>query len=382
MLVADKLPLGGAEMVVYNLTLNLNPATFKTYVCCLEGLGEIGEKLKENGIDVIDLGSRKGIDLFLPFKLASIFKRFNIQIVHAHNSTSFKHAALAAKIASVPIVVQTRHGYELRPKKIQERLFLDLASRQADAIVCICRDLKRTINKNERIQEEKLTVIPNGIDTEKFADFSANLRDKKEELGVEDDQFILINVANILPEKDQITLLRAFKILKDNKHKVKLFIAGRIQNKDTYEGIKDLVSQLNIAEDVVFLGERKDIPELLYITDIFILSSVLEGMPLAILEAMAAGKPIVATDVGGISEIVAHNETGLLVPPKSPETLANAISILLRDKNKRYQLGANARVTAKERFSLRAMVDNYEELYWRLISRKIPNKNVRDLRSF
>lgn len=414
MLISDKLFFGGAEMVVYNLATNLNKARFQVHICCLESLGEIGERIKAQGIEVFNLKSKKGMDFSLPFKLARLLKTKKIDIIHAHNSTAFKHAVMAAQIAKTPIIIQTRHGNELSGlgllrrledtsgllamtenammalRKKLHRLIYRFLVNKADKIVCICNDLKEKIARDERIKEEKLFVIFNGIKTDCFGaaaprndgtSTDAPRNDAREdtpcnddallqELGLNKDDLILINVANIRPEKGQVYLIDAFKELVQTFPNLKLLIAGKDSDIKLAQTLKAKVVENKMEDKVLFLGQRSDINELLAISDIFVLPSLTEGMPVTILEAMAMQKPILATNVGGIPEMIQNGSNGILIESKNTNALISALSGMITNNDMRRCLGQKAKETAQDQFRLEIMIRNYEELYKNLYLKK------------
>jgi glycosyltransferase involved in cell wall biosynthesis len=164
--------------------------------------------------------------------------------------------------------------------------------------------------------------------------------------------------------KDQRTLLRAVRLVVDRQPEFRLDIVGDGPDRTVLE---DLCDELQLRSHINFLGFRNDVHELLPQADLFVLSSVTEGLPMTLLEAMAAGLPIVSTNVGGISELVNHNETGLLVPPQSPEALAGAILELMHDPQRAVNMGHSGRRRVEEEFDIRVVTAKYEELYRALL---------------
>lgn len=376
MYVVDKLPLGGAEKVTYDLVLHLSPDLFKVSVCCLESEGELGKELKKQGIEIITLLSKKGTDLFLPLRLARLFRKLNVKIVHAHNSTAFKHAAIAAKIVGVPVIIQTRHGDELARKSGWRIILQNKLTRLADKIVCICEGFRQKLIHNKSVDKDKLVVIHNGINVSFIEKNKIGRNQKRIMLGLNADDCVIVNVANIRVEKGQEILIRAFKQVADKEPKAKLLIVGSATDAQLTRALKDLTQGLGLAESVIFLGKREDVSEILSASDIFVLSSLTEGLPISVLEAMAAGIPVVATDVGGIREIIEDGKNGILVPSNSEDKLSAAIVSLLNDKNKAQGLSREGRETVANFFSLEKMIQGYENLYLSLIKEKARNKKI------
>lgn len=372
--VVLSLGCGGAERLAVDLCAKLNANGFNASLCCLDGLGELEDEAKKRGVKVFLVQRKQGKDLTLPFKLAGLMRKNNIQVVHTHNLTPLLYGTLAARIARVSAVVNTRHG---REKKHGGRFIWGMNN----AVAAISQDAKRELLKCNHIKPEKVRVIYNGIDMETFKiasslplallgvaprnDEGEGARndcycDLRKELNIAADARVIGTVARLSAEKDQHTLLSAFTkvnaLIKDSI----LVIAGDGALRDDLESH---ARYLGVHEKVRFLGFCRDIPRLLSIFDVFVLSSLTEGISLTLLEAMAAGKPVVATNVGGNPEVVAEGETGLLVSPKDPEKLAEAIIRLLQNPELARKMGEAGHRRVEEKFSLDRMVREYEELY-------------------
>jgi glycosyltransferase involved in cell wall biosynthesis len=222
------------------------------------------------------------------------------------------------------------------------------------------------MEERERIASDKITVIHNGIDTKIYSKYVD--RDvKRKELNLADSDRIIGNIARFFPNKDHACLLKAFKLVVEKIPSAKLLIAGDgpLRNE-----LLELTEELALTSTVKFLGNRRDIPELLRIFDVFALSSIKEGLPITLLEAMASEVPTVATDVDGNPELVVHNQTGYIVPARDPNSLADKIITLLMDKEKAKRMGEMGRVRAEEEFSFEKMSAKYDVLYSSMLNGK------------
>jgi len=203
-------------------------------------------------------------------------------------------------------------------------------------------------------------TIRNGIDTKLYRTDDAARRSVRKELGIDEDQPLIGAVGNLYPVKGHTYLLKAMAIVKEKYPHAMLVIAGRGEILDQ---LREEASGLGIKEKVVFLGFSEKIPAFLQGLDIFALPSLSEGLPLSVLEAMAAGKPVIATNVGGISEVLNDGYAELLVPPRNPDVLAEKILLLLRNPELANRLRELGRMKVEKEFSLNSMMEKYQELY-------------------
>lgn len=342
--VVLSLEYGGLEKVTLDLANHLNNVRFKVTICCLDRLGDLAKEAENRGIKVLFVKRKPGIDFSLPFRLRRVFKDEKIDIVHTHNHAPMLYGTLGARLAGIRAIFNTIHG---REKKIKNKAIWSMVWKMNSRIITISQDAKKELVKHSGINPEKIGVIYNGIDISRF---------KKS--GV--DNNIIGTVSRLSLEKDNFTMLEAFKIITSRFDNVSLVIAG---DGPLRESLKSKVESLKLEDKVQFLGFRNDIPEILSGFDVFALSSLTEGISISLLEAMASGKPVVATNVGGNPEVVVNGETGLLVPPKDPAKMAEAIIKILSDKEMAKRMAEAGRKRAEEKFSLERMVKEYQELY-------------------
>lgn len=354
------LNVGGLEYMVVGLVNRLDRENHMPSICCFNTLGKLQNKLLDD-TKVTLLKRKPGIDFLYPFKLASMLKEDRIDIVHLHNSTAFFYGVLAGKIAGARRIVYTEHARDVSPN-ITVRIVDKILSYMTDRIVVVAEFLKWNLVQKEWIDPTTITTIYNGIDGDEFIR-EFDREEITEELNISPASKIIGIVARLDRIKNHKCLIKAMKNVAALFPDALLLVIGDGPLRGELE---ELVSFERLHKNIIFLGTRNDIPRLLSVLDIFVLCSLSEGLPLTILEAMAAGKSIVATNVGGIPEIIQDGTDGIIIPSDDPDALADAILELIRDDRKRHDMGVKARIKFEERFTVQAMVESYEKLYERL----------------
>ena len=367
------LGISGLPKLVVDICKNLNKTIFDVSVFCFKKCEEeFTPELKKNNI-LVYIPFRKNPNKpdYLNFlKLYRFIERNKFDIIHTHNTAAFIDGVIASKMAGVPVIIHTDHARAF-PDKKRYMLAEWFLSRFTTKIVAVSEHTRSKLIEYEKLSPSKVIVIPNGIDERKYA-VTADHR-KKKELGIEKHYPILGLGVRLIEQKGVEYLLKAMPSILQEFPKTMLLIAG---GGPFQQNLQTMSEKLGIAQAVKFLGFRLDMPEILSILDIYVLPSIWEGMPLVILEAMAAKKPIVATKVGGIPEAVIHNHSGLLVPPKDPEALANAILKILKNSNLAASLAENAYNRFLKYFTVKKMVSRYEQLYLNCYFKKYPCQRV------
>lgn len=365
--IVFSLEYGGLERIAIELAKHLNSGRYNVSICCLDTLGELTAEARANGIEVFLVKRRPGPDFTLPIRLAHILRKRKADVVHTHNMGPLLYGTLGARLAGVPVVINTRHGRA--PKRTNAYIW-----KANDAIIAISQDARDEIVKWNHIRLDKLKVIYNGIDNDRYS--SEKTGDTiRQNLNIESGAMVVGTVARLSEEKDQFTLLDAFAKVISELQNVYLVIAG---DGPLRKDLESHASDLGISQRVRFLGFRDDISSILRILDLFVLSSTSEGISLTLLEAMAAGLPIVATKVGGNPEVVIDGTTGFLVAPKKPAEMAEAIYNLLSDKKLAREMGDAGKKRVEEKFSLERMAKEYKEVYEECLARKgvVPESNL------
>ncbi|MBN1405137.1 MAG: GT4 family glycosyltransferase PelF [Candidatus Omnitrophica bacterium] len=355
------LDVGGIETLILEICKRLPKDRYSLCVFEFQGNGKLQQEFEQIGVKVHTVKKIRNLDWSLPFKLAKLFKQQGIDIVHAHDQSPWLYAGIAAKFAGVPVVYTEHTTPDItiyqnvnRWKRVEKAL--SMITKQ---ITAVADSVARYMIDEAGISAKKVKVIYNGIDA-KIYDKKADIAAKRKELGIKETDLIVGNVASLLPKKDPKTLLEAFKLVIQQVPNAKLVMAGDGLLKEQLMAMKD---NLGLNGSVKFLGNRRDIPELLQVFDVFALSSVKEGLPIAILEAMASGLAVVATDVDGNAEVVQHGKTGFIVPARNPVALAEDIVKLLLDKDEAKKMGFLAQERVKNYFTFEKMIAEYENVY-------------------
>jgi len=302
-------------------------------------------------------------DLKALFGLIGIFRDEKPHIVHTHTSKAGILGRWAAFFANITIIVHTPHGHVFWGyfNKWKTACFILLERMTAsitDKIITITEQEKKDHLRFKIALDEKFTVIHSGVDLTAFSNARINAPAMREKLGISPEAFVVGTAGRLTPIKGQKYLLEAAAIISPRKPDLFFVFLG---DGELAPELSKMASSRGI-KNVMFLGWRQDVPEVMSTFDIFVLPSLNEGMGKVLVEAMALGKPIVASDVGGIPDLVIHNHNGLLVPPADVEGLVNSINELLHDPIKRKEMGDRGKVVAAD-YSAEAMIQKIDQLY-------------------
>jgi glycosyltransferase involved in cell wall biosynthesis len=359
---------GGGESLAREITQRLDPARYESTYCVtrwepLPKHKPALDELRAAGVEFMGLDRAARID---PRPWRPVLRRLragDVDILHSHKFGSNVWAAALSRVARPPVFIAHEHTWSYSGNR--PRVFLDrrLIASTADAFVAVSRDDQRKMVEIEGIPREKTRFIPNGIQLEPApAGARAEIR---AELGIDPNTPVVGTVATLRPQKALHVMIEAALLLRREFPGLMLLIVGGGTARDTEETrrLADLVSSRRADEFIRFLGLRDDIPRVLTAFDVAAISSDYEGSPLSIMEYMEAGLPVVATEVGGVPELVVDGETGLLVPPRDEQALAGGISRLLADPELARRMGDAGRVRRRTEFELSATVRRIEELY-------------------
>ena len=373
MQITHDLAIGGLQQVVVNICKAINRDIFDISVLCLRDLGEFAPEIKKMGIQVLLLPQKKkGTDYFAFLKVAKILRDQKVDIIHTHNTQPFVDGTIAALLSGVRTIVHTDHSREFPDKR--RYMFAEwLMSHFAYKVVGVSEPTSRDLIRYEKISPTKVITIRNGIDGSKF-EVSIDKEKKKKELGITNDGPIIGLGVRLTKAKGITYLLQAMPEILKAYPDTTLVIAG----KGDYESrLKKEVRDRGIDKNVLFIGPRLDMPELLKLLDLYVLPSLWEGLPIAILEAMAAGCPVVVTNVGGNYIAIQHGENGSLVESKSPDLLASEIIRVLDDDGLRVNYARKSAQRFKENFSAEVMTQHYQKLYLREKEPKAKAKKIK-----
>lgn len=351
------LATGGAEKLVFDLVCNIDADRFEVTVLCLypKGGWSFEKELYRLGHKVLFLDKKVGLDFSMPFKINRVIKELKPQVLHLHLAVT-KYVLLPAMLNNIPVRIQTIHSTPNKESTKLDRYAQKIAFKIFKFVpVAISDIMQGLIEQFYNIKKDKIPLIYNGVDIEKYS-----VKDKKSE----DSIIKIVHVGRFIHTKRHKLLIEAFSILLKEIQGCKLILAGDGVLKNEAQ---ELVNRIGIQENVQFMGDYTEIPKLLSQCDIFVLCSDWEGLPLSVLEAMAAGLPIVATNVGGIPDIVKEN--GILVPPGDVQMLAEAMLTLINDNATREHM---ARVSTElvKQYDIKNSSKSYEDIYIKLLNKK------------
>lgn len=358
--VTRSLNVGGLERVVATLASTLDPSRFDVSILCLLRKGSLARELEHRGIKIYLASGDSGRTSYLLFlKVYALFRRLKPDIVHTHNTHAFLDGVLAAKLAGVRTVVHTEHGRQF-PDKLRYMAAERLLSHWVERIVAVSAFTKAQLVKHERIRPDKIEVIHNGIP---FHERQHDLFAIKSGLSLSHAYPVLGCVSRLSEEKGVRFVVEAMPDILSVFPRAALLVVGDGVLRPELE---QRVRELGLETSVTFVGTQSDVSKFLSVVDVFVLGSISEGLPLAVLEAMSHGKAVVATDVGGVSEVVS-DATGRLVAPRVPAAIAKAVKELATDPDRLAQVGARARTIYREQFTENVMVSNYQRLFMRCL---------------
>jgi sugar transferase (PEP-CTERM/EpsH1 system associated) len=358
---------GGAEMGILKLIAGLGDG-FEQRICTTRGydVAFVREFFSEERMFVA--GSSELKLQFPLFRLARIMRQYRPHIVHTRNWGAIE-AVAAAKLAGVPVVIHSEHGYEVdmfAGLPMRRRLFRRTAYAMADAVFALTRELRDFHARQAWIAPERIGVIYNGVDTQRFAPNSDKRIAIRRELGLPEGSFVVGSVGRLVPIKDHQTLLNAAALLSRSGIDVRVLLVGSGPEREKLQSR----ATGPLEGRVCFAGDSSRVPEMLNAMDVFVLPSLGEGMSNTLLEAMACGLPVLATNVGGNPEIVENNMNGRLFTPGDADWLAAQLKLLTQDPALVHQLGTAARNRAIESFGLSRMLETYRSFYLDLAARR------------
>ena len=359
--VLHSMQVAGAEVLVAETIRRLR-GRIEPVVFCLDEVGALGDRVRGEGVEVLVLGRRPGLDLTIIPRMARAIRSRQLQVLHAHQYTPFFYGALAARLSGVgPRVVFTEHGRHYpdvvsAKRRLANRLVFD---RLADRVNAVCAFSARSLVECDGFRSKRIEVIENGVDLTKYGR-PADARALRVRLGLDPERRYIANVARFHPVKDHPTLLRAFLEVSRARADVDLLLVGDGSLRGELEA---LANDLGVAARVRFLGVRNDVADVLRAVDLFALTSVSEAASITLLEAMAAGLPVVVTAVGGNPELVRDGIDGLLAPRGDHHAIAAAMLRLLGDADLARAMGRAGAERVRTQFRIDRTIERYYELY-------------------
>ena len=357
---------GGAERLAREITIGLDPDRFERTLCATRWSSEfaadpehaaIVAQLADAGVRFIGLkrGSRISLSAWQP--LMQLLHN-GTEVVHSHMFGSNAWSSALTAMARTPVFVAHEHTWSFEGEPIRRLLDRELIARRSDAFVAVSHEDRRQMIEIEGIDPEDVVVVPNGISTP-----VPSGHDVRAELGISADAPVIGTVANLRPQKALEVLIESTLPLRTEFPGVRVLITGEGPELDRLQA---MIGALNLADTVSLLGRRTDVPDVVASMDVAVFSSNFEGSPLSVMECMAAGLPVVATAVGGVPDLIQQGVEGLLVEPRDPAGLAEAVASLLREPEHAREMGARGRERQRAEFSIESTVNRFEDLYLRL----------------
>jgi glycosyltransferase involved in cell wall biosynthesis len=357
---------GGAEMMVVRLSEELRRRGHEVIpVGPGKGTGWMDDMLRKAGFVPETFWLKRPIDPSCVVRFVRLFRRHAVDVVHSHEFTMGVYGSAAAKYLAIPHVL-TMHGGFTATKALRRRIALRWAMRQSGCAVAVSGATQKEFAKDLGLRENAFTVVHNGVPS------TAGTAERvRREFSVTENETVILAVGNLDRNKNHRMLLEALVRLQRAGLMVPwrlIIAAGRSGDEHSY--LTEYVRAHQLEDRVHIAIGRNDINDLQALADIFVMPSLWEGLPMALLEAMVAGNAIIASETAGIPEAIANGREGILVPPGDLAALAAGLRTLLTDRGRRRELGAAAFARAHRDFTVQVMADRYEAMYRRLLERQ------------
>lgn len=372
--VITKLELGGAQKQLLSLIGRLDKERFNIFLFTAQDGLLVKDALNLNGLTLrrsrcLERPINPLKDLLALIEIYRFIKKNNIDIVHTHSSKAGILGRYAARFAKVNFIIHTVHGWsfnDYQPNFIRY-IFIGLerlAAQFTHKLLVVSYYDKQKGLANRIGQEDKYVIIRYGID---YAEFFKRDRKIKEELGINNTDLVVAMISCFKPQKSPQDFIKLAFLVNKIQPDVKFLLVGDgILRKRTQE----LIDRFNLEKCVILTGWRRDVYRILSATDIFVLTSLWEGLPITVLEAVASSIPVVATHTGGIAEVIIDGKTGFLIPSHNLKLMSERLALLLKDENLRRQMGENAKNNLGLNFMLTNMVKDTQDLYDNLFEAK------------
>lgn len=356
--IVENLEIGGLERMALDLAIAQKAAGHEPSIYCVFKRGALAGEADQAGVPVLEFRKKIGFSWETTRAISRRLRSDGKQVVHTHNSVIHHYGVLAGRMAGIGAIVNTRHGLGTLHTSARQELYFKAALPFTSAFVFVCEHGRNFFVRERGVPRSKSHVILNGIPTAKFLAIRPST-------GSELPRIRFGTVGRMVPAKAHADLLEAFALLRQRLPAAQLRIAG---GGPLMEQIQSQAARLGLGSSVSLEGATRDVASFLGQLDVFVLSSISEGLPLVILEAMAAALPIVSTRVGGVPEVAPENDVAWYGEPAQPATLAEAMyqAATCSDLPAR---GARARARAQERYGLELMQKQYESLFQRLLAR-------------
>jgi glycosyltransferase involved in cell wall biosynthesis len=362
--------MGGAENLRFALLKNMDKNRFDIKVCCIGKKGPIGERIEQLGYKIDELGQDPNSkSITITYKLAKYLRRERPDILHCCLFNANFHGRIAGLFSRIPFLITEEHsehfqynGLKFLPYKIADHILSHITT----FIICCSEQLRRDLVRKERLPLKRVVSIENCIDLKKYT-ISTKREDLRKRYNIHD-EIVLITVASLSVRKGHNFLIESLRDVKDMRYRFKCFITGDGPLKGT---LQRKVEQLGLGNEIIFLGNVDTIADYLNASDIFILPSLLEGLSIALMEAMLIGLGCIVTDVGSNPDLIKEGFNGKVVSPGDREGLKRAIIFYFQNKGLISEFGKRSRSIIETTFS---SIDKYREKYCELWNKFYNNK--------
>ena len=363
--VVNNLHPGGTERLVVEMSL-IFAREFDLQVFCLDEPGLWADRLRERGIPVYGLWRQPGLDITISVKLAQYFRRQRTQIVHAHQCTPWFYVALARLLYPTPRLLLEEHGRFFPEVENWKRIWFNrwIIKPLTHRVVAVSKDIRERLRRYEGLQHQAITVVYNGVTPEPLLD-AATRAALRYEWGFTAENFVIGTVGRFDPIKNLPLLVNGLARAKVEAPKIQGLLVG---DGPEFGATQDLIKQLYLVDRVRLTGFRDDARKLVQCMDLFVLSSFSEGTSMALLEAMAAGVPVVVTAVGGNPEVVTEGQTGWVIPSGSVDALTTAMLEAINHPEKRRAFAFAGQQRFEERFTFGRMIEAYRQIYHEMLA--------------
>jgi glycosyltransferase involved in cell wall biosynthesis len=350
---------GGAEINVLHLCETLQRLGHKVYLGALKN-GMLMKKAQKSGVNVLPITYTNQLDIISIGTLLKYIKKFSIQIINSHVSRDSFIAGISGKLSGVPTILTKRTCFPVGSHLFNKLLYFHLV----DKIIAISGAIRDNIIRSVNVDRKKIEVIYSGVriedfyDEDKFKKWSNSLTSSKE--------FVIAAVSRLDEIKRIDVFIKAAAIICKSMPNVKFLVVGH-DEKNIRHGLEKLADSLGVGDKVTFTGFIDNVKPVLYGIDIFVICSVSEGLGRGVTEAMSTGRPVVATNVGGLLEVVEDGVTGILVSPNNPEILSEKIMFLLKSPEILKNMGRNALRCVREKFNINKIAEETVSVYEEMI---------------
>jgi glycosyltransferase involved in cell wall biosynthesis len=371
---------GGAERVAMEIAMRLDPSRFESVYCASRFLpgwegGSVQvaeERLQAAGVRYFGLGRRASWDLHRWIPLYRALRRERFDVIHTHMFGSNAWGTVIGRLARTPAIVAHEHTWSFEGRPLRRLVDREVIGRGSSVFIAVSQADRRKMIEIEGVKPEKVLFVPNGIPMPP----PPSGADVRAELGIPPGAPVIGSVSVLRPQKALDVFIRAAVPLLRDYPDLRVLIAGEGPLKGE---LTELVRSLAVQDRLLMLGFRSDVPDVLAALDVAVSSSLFEGSPLAVMEFMEAARPIVATTVGGVPDLIDDGVHGLLVPPADADALGAAVRRMLDDREAARAMGERARERRRTDFDVELMVRRFESLYVRLVEGAGPPSSVTEL---